>query len=136
VQWAIAKYHKKNGLAMPADWFKWSFTLPAKFSIDNGRDGQSRREDYKFGHKNLRDILGEQGIDYEQHRRTRVNEVRDLLKSAAKLAEETETPFGLVLSLLQQQTATGSVGGGVFGTPVADPNNPEPEPEPKQIPTD
>jgi len=106
--------------AFPADWYAWSFTLPPKFSIDNGRDGQSRREDYKLGHRNLRDILGEQGKDYVAHRQTRREETLDLLRDASEIAAETGQPLGLILSLLQQQTATANVGGGMVGTPMPD----------------
>jgi hypothetical protein len=127
--YALAKAAKLGIIPQfPSDWYKWSFTVPPKFSIDNGRDGQSRREDYKIGHKNLRDILGEQGIDYDAHRAQRGEEVEDLLTQAQEISAEKNVPFGLVLSLLQQQTSTASVGGGVFGTPVEDPNNPTPDP--------
>lgn len=128
--WAVSKATKLGLLPKSNEWYKWSFTLPPKFSIDNGRDGQSRREDYKLGHRNLHGILGEQGADYALHRAERGSEVADLIDDAIKIAAEKDVPFGLVLSLLQQQTATASVGGGVFGAPVEDPNNPAPEPAP------
>ncbi len=114
--YALAKAAKLGIIKpLPKDWFKWSFTRPPKFSIDNGRDGQSRREDYKLGHLNKRDILGEKGLDYDSHRRTRREETNELLQDAIDIAKEKDMPIGLVLSLLQQQTATASVGGGFFG---------------------
>lgn len=125
VGYAIAKAAKLGLLPMSPEWYQWTFTLPPKFSIDNGRDGQSRREDYKLGHRNLRDILGEQGLDYDQHTAQRDRETEHLLDRAKRISEEKEVPFGLVLSLLQQQTATASIGGGVFGTPLNDPENPD-----------
>ena len=115
IRYALSKAMKIGRISRSTDWWRWKFTLPPKFSIDNGRDGQSRREDYKLGHKNLRGILGEQGIAYEHHRRERKEEVEDLLSDALEVAKEKDMPLGLVLSLMQQQTATASVGGGFFG---------------------
>jgi hypothetical protein len=134
IRYALSKAMNIGRISRSTDWWRWKFTLPPKFSIDNGRDGQSRREDYKLGHKNLRGILGEQGIAYDHHRRERKGEVVDLLSDALEVAEEKKVPFGLVLSLMQQQTATASVGGGMNGMPVADPNDPAPEPAPVVTP--
>jgi hypothetical protein len=134
IRYALSKAMNIGRIPRSTDWWRWKFTLPPKFSIDNGRDGQSRREDYKLGHKNLRGILGEQGIAYDHHRRERKGEVADLLTDALEVANKKEVPFGLVLSLMQQQTATASVGGGMNGQPVADPNDPAPEPAPVATP--
>lgn len=115
--YALAKAAKLGIIQpLPKDWFKWGFTRPPKFSIDNGRDGQSRREDYKLGHLNKRDILGEKGLDYDSHRRARNEEVNELLQDAQDIAKKQNQPVGLVLSLLQQQTQTASIGGGFFGS--------------------
>lgn len=54
---------------------RWGFTKPAKFSIDNGRDGESRRRDYLLGVRNLTDILGENGETLEAHLNERAEEV-------------------------------------------------------------
>lgn len=63
---------------------KWKFTFPPLFSIDNGRDGQSRREDYKLGHLNTKHILAERGEKLIPHLYERAHEIAD----AKLIAEE------------------------------------------------
>jgi hypothetical protein len=114
---------------------KWTFKMPPKFSIDHGRDGQSRREDFKLGHRNLDDILGEDGVNYEDHVERRELETRDLIIRAQSIATSLDIPFGTALSLMQQRTATASAPGGVFGTLLTeDSGNPEPAPAPVDNP--
>lgn len=120
--YALAKAAKLKIIPpMPKDWWKWTFTVPPKFSIDNGRDAQSRREDHLIGHRNLKGILGEVGIDYEAHRRERKQEVIDRLTDAAEIQKKFgDIPLGTILSMLYQQTASASVGGGMNGTTLED----------------
>lgn len=100
---------------------KWDFTLPPKFSIDLGRDSAARREDYKLGFKNLSEVIAEQGQVLDQHMDARERETVDIINRAKRVSEQTGAEFGLVLSMMQQRTATASVGGGMFGNPVTDP---------------
>ena len=74
VGWAVAKQIKRGKLAASEDWWKWGFTLPARMSVDYGRDGNSVREDYKLGLSNLGDILAEEGRELHQHIKERAAE--------------------------------------------------------------
>ncbi len=94
---------------------KWAFQMPPKFSIDHGRDGQSRREDFKIGLRNMDEILGEDGTSYEAHVERRELETRDLITRAQSIADSLNIPFGTALTLLQQRTQTASAPGGVNG---------------------
>lgn len=109
--------------ADPAGFLNWDFTLPPRFSIDLGRDGAARREDYKLGFKNLADVVAEQGEVLEQHMDARERETIDLVERARRVATRTGIDLGIALSLMQQRTAAGSVVGGMVGNEV------EPEPE-------
>jgi len=97
---------------------KWDFTLPPKFSIDLGRDSAARREDYKLGFKNLSEVVAEQGQVLEQHMDARERETLDVINRAKRIADQTGIDFGTALSMLQQRTASGQIGGGLSGTPV------------------
>lgn len=72
---------------------KWGFTKPPLMSIDNGRDGQSRREDYKLGHRNLTDVLAENGRTLIPHLRERAYEIAMRKKIAREVSEETGEPI-------------------------------------------
>jgi capsid protein len=62
----------------PQDWWKFSFQMPRKFSIDPGRDAQQRREDYKIGLRNRTGIIAEEGGgDIESFDMERIAEVFD-----------------------------------------------------------
>jgi hypothetical protein len=62
----------------PQDWWKFSFQMPRKFSIDPGRDAQQRREDYKIGLRNRTGIIAEEGGgDIESFDMERITEVFD-----------------------------------------------------------
>jgi hypothetical protein len=67
VGYAVAKAIKSGLLPPNAEWYKWHFTMPARMTVDFGRDGKSDREDYVLGIKNLADILAEEGKSLEQH---------------------------------------------------------------------
>jgi hypothetical protein len=68
VRWAVAKAMKEGILPQPkneSDWWKWGFIMPRKFSVDQGRDAQQRREDLKIGLTNKSIIVSEGGGDLE-----------------------------------------------------------------------
>jgi capsid protein len=67
VGYAVAKAIKQGILTPNPEWYKWSFRMPQKMSVDYGRDGKSDREDYVIGIKNLADILAEEGTDLDEH---------------------------------------------------------------------
>jgi uncharacterized Fe-S cluster-containing radical SAM superfamily enzyme len=123
VGYAISKAIKSGILpaykgADEGGFLKWDFTLPPKFSIDLGRDSAARREDYKLGFKNLSEVIAEQGQVLEQHMDARERETVDLINRAKRISDGTGVDFGTALSMLQQRTASGMVGGGMAGVPI------------------
>ncbi len=81
IRYAVAVAIKIGILPKPknqADWYKWDFFMPRKFSIDPGRDAQQRREDYKMGLRNRTGIISEEGCgDIREFDRERIAEVFD-----------------------------------------------------------
>jgi hypothetical protein len=67
VGYAIAKAIKNGRLPANPDWWKWSFTMPPRLTVDFGRDAAAQREDYLSGIINLSDICAERGIDLKSH---------------------------------------------------------------------
>jgi hypothetical protein len=125
VGYAVSKAIKEGILpeyrgSDPAGFLQWDFTLPPKFSIDLGRDGAARREDYKLGFKNLSEVIAEQGEVIEQHMDARERETLDLLTRARRVADQAGVDFGIALNLIQQRTSAGAIGGGMQGAPVDD----------------
>lgn len=74
-------------IPMAADWWDWSFTTPARWSVDVGRDAQNARADYIIGHRTLTSILEEQGKELSTHLRERARE--EVLK------DEIAAEFGI-----------------------------------------
>jgi len=96
IRYAIAKAIKSGILPKPkspSDWWKWSFQMPRKFSIDAGRDSQQRREDFRTGLRNRTEIHLEEGKDVEAMEDERIAEVirRERKVDAAIAAYEAET---------------------------------------------
>jgi hypothetical protein len=60
-----------------SDWWRWHFSMPAKFSVDKGRDAQQRREDYKMGFINRADVISESGGNIEDYDNARIKEIFD-----------------------------------------------------------
>lgn len=67
VGYAIAKAIKDGRIPPNDQWYAWRFTMPSRLTVDFGRDGNSEREDYKLGLKNMGDLLSEQGRDLDTH---------------------------------------------------------------------
>lgn len=87
VGYAIAKAQKLGLLPPNDEWWKWSFTLPPKISIDPGKDSVSNLNEWRAGFKNVTEILAERGKTYEEHVRQRADEVV-MRKIAQHEAEE------------------------------------------------
>ncbi len=92
VQWAIAKAIKVGILPAPKDpddWWKWTFQMPRKFSVDQAKDAKERREDWKIGFRSRRDIAAEDGRDVEEIENEKIDDAfRIELKVRAR--EESE----------------------------------------------
>ena len=82
------------------DWFKWSFTLPPKWSIDIGRDKDAELESWKAGHENDRGILSRNGMNHDEHFRERARD----WKRKREIAEEEGVP----MSIMEQRTPNGN----------------------------
>jgi hypothetical protein len=67
---------RESGLiAEVASPFSWSFTMPPRLSVDDGREAQMMREGYKLGSINMGDIQEAQGTTLEEHYRERAEEI-------------------------------------------------------------
>jgi capsid protein len=78
IRWALAKAMKAGIIPYPktqTDWWRWHFSMPAKFSVDKGRDAQQRREDYKMGFINRADVIAESGGNIEDVDSARIKEI-------------------------------------------------------------
>jgi hypothetical protein len=103
--------------------FKWKFTMPPKFSIDHGRDGNSRRADYLLGHRNLEEILAEQGYSYADHMEDREEEALDIIVRAQSLAKKTGVDFNIAFNLISERNSSAVKGSGTDGAPASVDNN-------------
>lgn len=76
VGYAVAKAIKQGVLAGSDEWYKWSFTMPARMTADYGREAAADLADLEAGVTELGDILGEEGKDLDEFiaRRKRTNE--------------------------------------------------------------
>lgn len=78
IRYAIAKAIKVGILPKPknaADWWKWDFQMPRKFSVDLAKDAQQRREDFKLGLCNRTGMASDMGLDAEVLEDERIEEV-------------------------------------------------------------
>lgn len=78
VGYAVAKAIKLGKLPSNDQWYKWDFAMPARISVDYGRDGNSDREDYKLGLSTMTGWLAEQGKTLESHIKEKVEENKKL----------------------------------------------------------
>lgn len=90
VGYMIAKLVKLKRLPASQDWWRWSFTKPARLLIDYGRDKRADREDWAAGITNLGDILTNEGETLEAHYRKRAYEI----VMRKRIAEEVEAETG------------------------------------------
>lgn len=81
VGYACAKAIKRGRLKPSRDWWRWTFSLPARLTVDYGRDSNAQRADYEAGLINLGDILAEQGKNLDQHIAERKAENEKLRKA-------------------------------------------------------
>ena len=69
--YAYQKLRKLNRVNASADWWRWSFTKPAKPTIDDGRVSKATLEMWRAGLINDEDVLAEMGKDHDDHFRQR-----------------------------------------------------------------
>jgi hypothetical protein len=94
VGYAVAKAQKLGILPQNPDWYKWSFTKPAKMTVDDGRTGKTWVDMWRSGLVNMSEYLGAKGIKLETHYMQRADEIakRKLIaaKASAKYGVEIE----------------------------------------------
>jgi hypothetical protein len=124
IGYAIAKAIKSGTLPASDDWWRWTFTFPAKITGDYGREAQSDREDYKLGFKNLHEVLSAGGKDPVEHMAQREAELVDIIERAKAIADKTGVSFDTALALMQQRSSMANMPGGLFGSPLDESQQP------------
>lgn len=89
VGYAIAKAQRLGKLPESPEWYKWSFTKPAKMTIDDGRTGKTWIDMWRSGLVNATEYLGAKGIKLETHYRQRAEEVATRKLIAAEVSAAT-----------------------------------------------
>ena len=91
IQFALAIAIKTGRLPAPSSktWAKdWDFVKPPKISIDDGRDGAAKLNDYFAGILNLSDLLEEDGRERDSHLYTRAWDIVAEEKIRREVSEE------------------------------------------------
>lgn len=83
----LATNKKITEVASP---FSWSFTMPPRLTVDDGREAQMMREGYKLGSINMGDIQEAQGTTLEEHYRERAEEIALRKTIAAEVATKNK----------------------------------------------
>jgi len=86
VGYAVAKAIKSGLLPPNEEWYCWRFTMPARMTTDYGRDAKADLADYQAGLKSMTDILGEEGIDLDDHIDTLEDEREKLTEAGLPVA--------------------------------------------------
>lgn len=123
IRYAVAKAIKIGILPKPKntdDWWRWDFQMPAKFSVDAGKDAQQRREDFRIGYRSRRDIAEEEGRDVENIEDTKID---DAFRFEKKI-QEREKAEGIQIDRRQLIMMTPNE------TPVAEKPTGDPEKDP------
>ncbi len=89
VNYAIAKYIKLGVLDADPDWYKWTFSMPAQLSIDDGREQSSIQANWAAGLTNMTEILASRGKTVEDHYIERAREI--VLRKQAQAQAELES---------------------------------------------
>ena len=98
-------YAMENGLLArnaDSDWAKWSFTRPAKITVDNGNEA-SARDGLKLGINTLSEIAAKKGSDWIQLRNQTQKETEDLLDRAMILSKKYNITVDKALGLMSQR---------------------------------
>jgi capsid protein len=72
--YAVAKAATSGRLEMPGNMLAWSFTRPARLTVDDGRESKSLIESWRAGKTNDTEILSYKGQTPEAHYRQRAEE--------------------------------------------------------------
>ncbi len=66
IGYAISKAIKLGQLEANAEWYKWTFSLPPRMSVDYGRDAKADRDDCLVGLATYSGIWEEEGLDADE----------------------------------------------------------------------
>lgn len=91
--YAYSVLRESNMIGEVAAPFSWSFTMPPRLTVDDGREAQMMREGFKLGSINMGDIQEAQGTTLEEHYRERAEEIA--LRKV--IAAETAQKYGVVI---------------------------------------
>jgi len=94
VQHAVGSFIARGDLPFTRDWWQWSFTYPARATIDAGREARARQDDYTLGLASMSDITAEQGGSAEELLRRRVADYQ----LAKQLSESSGVPIEYLIS--------------------------------------
>ena len=76
-RYVLAKGIKSKAIKnAPDNWWKSVWLKPRSISVDNGRDAAQDREDYKMGFRNLAEICGERGEDWQNVINQKISEMK------------------------------------------------------------
>jgi len=84
ISWAVAKAQKIGVLPQSPEWYRWTFTMPRKLTIDDGRMSKEQIEGWRAGYVNHEDILGDYGKTLEEHYDARAREIYLRKKASEK----------------------------------------------------
>lgn len=90
IQYAVAVAMERGFIPRNSDgddWMKWDFELPAQLTVDAGYDEQADRENMLIGSTTLAAIAQKKGRWWEDLRKQRVAENKDLITRAKELVE-------------------------------------------------
>lgn len=88
--------------------FRVKWQVPAKLSVDAGRNSSEDREDVKYGLMSEAEHYGMRGEDYRVNRDQIEREVDDLLERAQRISKKRGVSLETALSLLKQSTPNDS----------------------------
>jgi hypothetical protein len=88
LEYAYAVLAANGKITQVAAPFSWSFTMPPRLTVDDGREAQMAREGFKLGTINMGDILEAQGTTLTEHYTERAEEIAMRKVIAAQVAEK------------------------------------------------
>jgi hypothetical protein len=88
LEYAYAVLAANGKITQVAAPFSWSFTMPPRLTVDDGREAQMMREGFKLGTTNLGDILEAQGTTLTEHYTERAEEIAQRKVIAAQIAQK------------------------------------------------
>lgn len=109
IGYAVSKAIKRKDIPpYPGDdlggMLRWDFQMPARMTVDDGREAKQRLENLKMGVTTEDDIAAENGRTGEQVRDRREYELDDLLTRAKRVADKHGIPLMDAAQWLQQRS--------------------------------